>query len=492
MEPIGTITKYYSLLSDETRKIIEKLVEDAMNYYEFVHNLVEAAEAYPMDSELACFALIQATPYPDSWRKIKTRLPESAVTKPFALMRWDHLDPIPKERQEEFHQSMKEAVLSNPFEWLLIRLYNYAGLESTEPMRTKYHNALKSLIETRQDLHRFSDEMYQRDANLQRYEGNIEASLQSYDRAFEIASEYDDVISAANSLSSKANTVKDIDMHRALQLHDEAYSMIADRMTEFDATFMFARSIGLAYEAMGEYDLALRFYQKDFELMSKLADHAQSIHALVASRVYCALEMPQQALEWLRSKSASLQFEDSLLHSYTAYALVLLGKYDDAASHLARANKLAIDTGFDYAMAQYLLARGTYEAAHEEFDSASSSFHEASELSRPHIQLLVNYALIGLTRVEVATAVSSQTSSSNEHTSGPWMSRLEEHALERNYPGIRMQHALLKADYQEKIGEHDAAMLTLREALFISDSPGVKTLRKRINNQLEELEGIPH
>jgi tetratricopeptide (TPR) repeat protein len=488
VEPIGTVTKFYPFLSDETRKIVEELVEDAMSYYEFVNTLVEAADSYPMDSEFACFALLQSMSYPDSWQKMQARCPESVATKPFALMSWDHLDHIPKERQEEFHYSMEKAVSSEPFEWLLVRLYTYAEWESTEPMQTKYYDARQNLLTTHPKLHCFLDAVYRRNAYLQRYEGDIEAALQSYDKAIEIASEYDDVISAAGSLSLKANVIKEIDVHRALQLHDEAYLMVADRLTESDATYMFAINIGLTYEVMGEFDFALRFYQKNFELTSRLLDHALFPEALIVSRTYCALDMPQQALEWLQSSSASLQFEDSILHSYTAIALTSLGQYDDAASHLVRANKLAIESGIDYNMAYYLLARGMYELAHEEFDSASDSLQEALELSTPQIQLVVNHALTTLTQVEIARVVGSYKSGLDAQSSGPWMSRLEEHALERNFPGIRIQHALLKADYQTKIGEHEAAMRTLRDALHISDSPGVKTLRKRIN---ERLEGIP-
>jgi tetratricopeptide (TPR) repeat protein len=491
VEPIGTITKYYPLLSDETRKVVEELVENAMTYYEFVNSLVEAAASYPMESEFACFALVQSVPFPNSWQKMQARCPESVATRPFSFMRWDHMDPIPKDRQEEFHLSMEQATSSEPLDWFLVHLYTYAELVSTEPMRTKYHDAQRDLIKTRPNLHRFSDLLHRRESYLQRFEGDIEAALQSFDRAIEIASEYDDIRSAAVSLSLKANTIKEMDVHRALQLHDEAYSKIADRLTEFDATYMFAINIGLTYEVMGEYDLALRFYQKDFEVMSRLLDYPQSNLALIVSRTYCALNKPQQALEWLQSRSASLQFEDSLLHSYTANALISLGRYDDAASHLVRASKLAIESGIDYNMTQYLLARGKYETAHEEYDSASSSLQEALELSDPQAQIVVNYALIELTRVEIATTVESRMSGLDEHTSGPWMTRLEEHALERNYHGIRIQHALLKADYQAKIGEHDAAMQTLNEALSISDSPGVKTLRKRIHERLEELEGIP-
>jgi hypothetical protein len=50
-----------------------------------------------------------------------------------------------------------------------------------------------------------------------------------------------------------------------------------------------------------------------------------------------------------------------------------------------------------------------------------------------------------------------------------------------------MQHALLKAEYQELIGELEAAQITLQEALKFTDSVGVKTLRERILKRLDDL-----
>jgi hypothetical protein len=68
------------------------------------------------------------------------------------------------------------------------------------------------------------------------------------------------------------------------------------------------------------------------------------------------------------------------------------------------------------------------------------------------------------------------------------MNRLDSHAKKKNYHGIRMQHALLKAEYQDQIGATKSAQLTLQDALTFTDSLGVKTLRERILKKLDELE----
>ena len=71
------------------------------------------------------------------------------------------------------------------------------------------------------------------------------------------------------------------------------------------------------------------------------------------------------------------------------------------------------------------------------------------------------------------------------------MSRLEHESRKAGLVGLRLQHALLKADFQTKLGMNDVAMETLEKALSSSDSPGVSTLRKRIVSKMQELREPP-
>ncbi len=102
-------------------------------------------------------------------------------------------------------------------------------------------------------------------------------------------------------------------------------------------------------------------------------------------------------------------------------------------------------------------------------------------------QVYVNSALIALAKAEILMTKKSKGQGDLE-SSGPWMTRLGIHSREKDYPGIKMQHALLKAEYQTQIGETESALMTLRDALTFTDSPGVKTLRARILQRLDELE----
>jgi predicted RNA polymerase sigma factor len=67
------------------------------------------------------------------------------------------------------------------------------------------------------------------------------------------------------------------------------------------------------------------------------------------------------------------------------------------------------------------------------------------------------------------------------------MVRLESHARKKDYPGIQMHAALMRAEFLAKQGRKEEAQEVLQDALDILDSPSVKTLRKKIKKMIDEL-----
>ncbi|MFW9911731.1 MAG: tetratricopeptide repeat protein [Candidatus Thorarchaeota archaeon] len=490
MEPLGTITMYYPFLGDEAKRVVEELVQDAMSYYDFVQSLMKAVNDYPMDSDFAWFSLIQALSYPDTWKMMQARLEENVQTKPLAFFRRDTYDTLANTQLEGLEAAMKQAISSNPDDWILVHLYMAATYMAPEPVRSHYLDSARAIIDRNQDLQRFMILIHFQEAYDLRMQGDVEGAIRAWDKVHEIADEYDDIFSVAAALVQKANALKDFDVHKALELYDEIYSMLLGRLTEFDATQIVAMMTAVCYEALGEYDLALSLLFKDFEIKSQISDDVQVTPALIVSRIYCTLEMPEQALEWLKAKAELHRLDESMLHSVAANALVLQGQLDDATRHLVAAHNGAMKSGDEQVLGDYLYAKGLYELADGDLNNAETTLEEALKLGDPHLQIQVNLGLLALTRCEILKGLDAPVSGSDKDYSGPWMKRLEKHATEKNYPGIQMQHALLKASYQTQIGEPEMARLTLENALTISDSPGVKTLRKKIEQKLEELDSI--
>lgn len=490
MKPFGTITMYYPFLSHETRTIVEGLVHDAMDCYDFLQNLVKAAQDYPMDSDFASFTLIQTLLYPDTWGMMQVRLQESVQTRPLVFYKADSYDSLVDDELKSFKAAMEQAISSNLDDWVLVHLYMAAIYMSPEPIRSHYIDSVKTIIEGNADLQRFMTFLYFEEGYNLRVQGDIEGAIRAWEKAVEIAEEYDDVFSVAVALVQKANALKDLDVYKGLDLFDEIYSMFTDRLSESEAIRFVALGMALCYEALGEYDLALSFLFKDFEVRSSITDEIQVTPATIVSRIYCTLEMPEQALEWLEAKAELHRLDESALHSSAANAFILQGHLESAARHLVSAHNGAMKSGDDQVLGDYLYVKGLYELAVRDFGNAEKTLEEALNLADPQFQIHVNLGLLALTRCEILKSLEAPIPRSDKDYSGPWMKRLEKHATEKDYPGIRMQHGLLKAMYQTQIGERELARTTLENCLIISGSPGVKTLRKKVDQKLEELESI--
>ncbi|MHA2312645.1 MAG: hypothetical protein ACXADF_14235, partial [Candidatus Thorarchaeota archaeon] len=323
MKPFGTITMYYPFLSHETRMVVEGLVQDAMSGYDFVRSLVKAANDYPMDSDFAWFSLIQTLLYPDTWGMMQARLQESVQTKPLVFYKADSYDSLVDDELDNFKAAMEQAISSDLDDWILVHLYMAAIYMSPEPIRSHYIDSVKTIIESNVDLQWFMMFLYFEEGYNLRIQGDIEGAIRAWEETYEIAEEYDDVFSAAAALVQKANALKDLDVHMGLELYDEIYSMFTDRLTESEAIRFMALGIALCYEALGEYDLALSFLFKDFETRSPISDEVQVTPAVIVSRIYCTLEIPEQALEWLKAKAELHRLDESSLHSSAANAFIL-------------------------------------------------------------------------------------------------------------------------------------------------------------------------
>ena len=100
-----------------------------------------------------------------------------------------------------------------------------------------------------------------------------------------------------------------------------------------------------------------------------------------------------------------------------------------------------------------------------------------------------NRALLDLARVENLIAAQSKDDTKTA-APGKWLSTLEKYACERDLPGIRMYAALLRSEFYQNHGQLRDALATLQDALTITDSLGVQTLRQKINSRISEVKQL--
>ncbi|MFX1367121.1 MAG: hypothetical protein ACFFAY_00765 [Promethearchaeota archaeon] len=494
MEPIGTTTKFYPFLKQETRERIDALVEEAENYRDFTKKLIKSIEQESMASELSQFAVIQtyaAFQYDDEvWTLVLPRCDEDIVTRPWMYSNNPQIQH--QEHQENFNRVVENALTSDVPDWIRLHLHFIGAWRAYHwPDCEKHLDAAKNLIEKQKELECFLPQFCSINGVVKRREGELDDLLQEYQDGLEAAQRHSDVLWIGEMLQAKAMVIVSHDSHAALEILNEALEMYKS-LGEIASRAATIGDIGYVSTLMGEYDLALKLYSEGVDISTsamKMGQIAAENLVVCIAGIYCDLNQPKQAIEWISWFNEVQSWgRNPRIELVLARALIQKGRLDEVPEHLEFSHGWIMHRGIDGELATYNFVEGLHEFAKGDSKNALRSIEQALvEDERLNYELSINRSLLTLAQIEVASAMESKTEK-DVNSSGPWMRRLEARAKEKDFPGIRMQHSLLKAEYQAMIGEPEAAQLTLQDALTFTDSPGVKTLRMRIKEKLAELD----
>ena len=490
LKPIGTITKYYPFLEQETIDTIEDVMKVSTNYRDFVVRLVDMVCDKEVPIELFRFSVIHALTigggYDDEiWDLIVPKCIDDIVMKPWNAWFGSQFTV------NEWREAMKTSISSNPSKWLLLHVY-YIGAWISGP-RSEFNRYIKKasqLLQDNPELRCFEPGFHLLNVWYYTREGNFEALHDAANTIINIAKDYDDTRSIVSGLSSLAKVYWNTNPQKALAIFEEAVSL-AEELGDVNCLEDITGQMGWIYMILGEYDLALKFFIWGFDKSARTIRATSGRGGAVAwkmSTIYCEMDMPDQALEWITWYDGGGEGDP---HRYVylqkALTLTLLHRFIEGQDFLNKAHELIMKRGFDSDLAQHQFVNGVLELYMGNPHAALHIISNAlQEFERLNDQASINRCLLTLTKIEMKIAIKSREK--NSETSGSWMDKLGTHARDRNYSGIRMQHALLKAEYQKLQGDHEAARLTLEDALTYSDSIGVKTLRKRILDRIKELD----
>lgn len=335
--------------------------------------------------------------------------------------------------------------------------------------------------------------MYHLDARINYEEGNIEHALPLCERGLEIAQVQDNQYQTLWCLRWRGMFTMNDNPKIAAEYLEEAYSVAKELGTPYH-TEAILTEMGWASGILGEYDLALAFYNQGRQISSSLDDTSDR-HAITLSWLYIDLEDGQQALEWARWAQdwhmSQGSTGDSWIHLGMARALILLLQLDEAQKNLDIARELAFKSGQEREIGTYYYVSGLYEIARGGPSTGLETLKQALEIyERTNTQMYKNRCLLALVRAEIEIyrlAGGDDTSDDAGH----WMTYLEDHARSRNLPGILMEHSLLKAELQVLQKRRDDARKTLIDALEIEKSPGVRTLHNKILDLIKNIDTSP-
>ncbi|MFX1261904.1 MAG: tetratricopeptide repeat protein, partial [Promethearchaeota archaeon] len=480
----------YPFIDEETKTILDSLMEGSSSYYDFVQLLCDTVLENEVPENLAYIAAVQAwwCRLDKAIEDIRKRYDDVPRMKP-----WGYLHSTAEIDQVRYHDSVVEDIeqvmRSSPEDWILTELhllhahYHWPMFGDIPSLLEPVERA-RELMAANPLLECFEAQACWYEAWANRIEGDMKTAIDIYQRGIELAETHNDYIHLCMNLGGKGDAQKNVSIQDAMASFEASYVVTQDLKVPYLEAEV-CHDSGVVFETAGEYDLALSSFHEAWKV--------QGFTVLPAlSRVYARLGDGQQALEYAQSYMDSLG-QDEILGGYLVRAIALaeLDRVAEAERDLVKVYPLVMQRGLDRVLGRYYIASGIVERARGDYLAASDSFEKALDIFEQvgDVRGEKSRALLGLAKAEILLAEKS-ASGEKSITPGTWLCRAEKHAVDNDFPGIRMQVALLKAEFYQSHGQLKDALGTLQEGLKITDSLGVESLRRRIHSRIREVKQL--
>jgi tetratricopeptide (TPR) repeat protein len=485
---MGTITKYYPFIDEETQSILNSLMDESSSYFDFVQRLANEVLEKEVPVNLAYLAAVQAwwAREVEIMSQIQARYNDVSCIRP-----WGYPHGEASSDQLRYHdavvEAIKEAMDISLDDWMvtelhLLHTFFHWPIHGDIPSYLEPLEKARSLVDTNPQLNCFESLICAFDGWAKYREGQPKDSLALAQRGQELAEVHDDTLYKYMNLGVEAVVHFNFNIPESLARYEELYDMVQ----VLEVPYLIAEVLNdssLAFEAAGEYDLAISSHLEGIKILGE-----GDTPYVVLSRIYCTLGDGLQALEFVKEASEYAgHLNNQVLFLRKAWALALLNRLEEAEQYLELVHPMVMESGSEGRLGHYYRISGVIELVRGNYLDAIDLLEKVMEISErgPNI-ISMNNALIDLTRAELLLANQSADSLESIRP-GKWLSRLEKHAIEHDLPGIRMYAALFKSEFYQNHDQLKDAQATLLDALNITESLGVKTLRKKITDRIREM-----
>ncbi|MFQ5833474.1 MAG: hypothetical protein ACE5H4_12275 [Candidatus Thorarchaeota archaeon] len=491
MKPLGTVTMHYDFVDGQEREVLISIMSEATNYQDFVVRLgkhIQFKDATPVLAHIA------------AWHAWELR--ESEVTESIAKEFGDH--PIVRpwtyplrsrgdrlSIQDEVASAVESALATNPAKWLRMELLILkAYILILTPQGSSALDEAKALLEENPELRCYFPHVCHIDARIKWQEADLNNALRTCDQGIDAARELDNVYETARLVAWRGILTSSFQPREALAYHEEAYNLATSLGDQF---LMAAVLIEMGYVSviLGEFDLALKYLQKGTSVYTPQEGPTDQ-HAVALSLIEFDLGHFDEALTWANWALEKHRDVGSEGDVWTVCAMTLaltaLGRLEEASLRLDTARKLAFESGQEPDMAFYYYASGNYEVGLGNLETGLQLVEDALVIfERQGDRAFVNRCLHTLAQLELKL-LRERNGKPIAPPSRSWMRRLELHGRDNKLPGFILQHALLQADYWLMEKDPEAARETLVRALDHGHSPGVKSLKDKIEEKIKQID----
>ncbi len=482
MKAIGTITACFPYVDEETRVILQSVMDDVKNYNDFAEKLCERAlnESLPkLAVYFAYYHCYNQGKYNFLWRLIDANI-ETELTRFFYLVAAQRRGEDIK--WEEYQKAMFSALKQVKNDWMACHVYiAWRGMvEAFDLPETSVDHEtldiLTSKIENDEEYGFFLSRIHRITARKLTREGNLKEAIRYYDKAISQAKKYDDQEALCILLQLKANRVKQYNFNEALSLL-KIVKRIVDELGYIDGEGLYLHQLGHIAMAKGEFEKAIEYQNQCVAHRLQVGLPVGFMKGGIAF-IYNQKGDGETALAMIDEGRTDQVIESLwLCQIQEAWAYLLIDKIDEASHRLEIARTSSLKSGDETNLAFTHFLEGLLTKRQGDLPTAIFFLKQALEIfERSQGLAYLHFTLVEMTDIEIEMTTSKKDSASLE-VSGPMMRRLLEHVEERDLPGVAAQTKILLAKLRFKQGRFEESKELVDEVLELSEKTGMHYLR---------------
>ncbi|MFW9927418.1 MAG: hypothetical protein ACFFDM_11755, partial [Candidatus Thorarchaeota archaeon] len=334
MKPLGTITACFPHVDEETRNILQSIMDEAKDLDDFAEILCNRAcvESFtPLAIYFAYFFSFNQSKF-NLIDKLQEARKYSVLAKPLLLsvqtIRGLHVE------WREFRKAIAEAIEASQGDWITCHIYMgwkrfVEGLYPESSTDSRALGILESKIEIDHDLSFFLSYLYSIRANRLSGERSVNEAIKMFNQAIIQAKEHDNILDYTSLLAQKANLVKRINIDEALSIL-EVHREVCERFGFIAGVADNDLNLGHIAMAKGEFNLGVHYQDRYLQVHSSLRFPSGYPSTLIA-QLYNMMGDGAKALELITGTRQEIDRGNilfTLIHE--AWALVNLDRIDEA------------------------------------------------------------------------------------------------------------------------------------------------------------------
>lgn len=469
MDPIGTITCYFPFIEEDTKNVLEEIMLEASDYYDFTDRLGEFVVNNESPIMVVYFAIhhsILALNY-KVIDMIREKYEQHLVLGPNLFISSAFQGTV--EDLKKVHELADAVLATDPPEWLALEM-TFMKFEAdmrnypTTIYQESVMDTIRRMIDENPDFGYYDACLYDYLAIRAHADGDSEERLRCVNKALRAAEKFDEQVRVAHMLIRKAGILMSRDPEEARALLERAYKIVETSLCIPSNYADIIYNLSLYDAIRGDFDSAIKRLLDVVTIRERAGLNFGNASNLLAM-LYNVAGDYESGLEWACMSEVQFKSRPYLLNRAVlnqAWALILLKRITEAQVLIDVNRESVMKSGDESHLAWLHFVTGLIEAEHGNFSLAASSVEQALRIYERQGTALVTELIFlhQLAKIEVMACESDEIVS-------PSLAILEDKAISGNLSGYLGQVLVLKGEI---------AIMTGDEALL-----------KDVTNQLQSL-----